>query len=94
MTNGVEDSGLDAAGRRKTNPNSSASLNAMANGLLLESDDTNDLVVETLNDTRSREISAKAVSGILLLLLKWFKLSREFVLCEGSDPELTYGRHT
>ena len=79
MTNGVEDSSFDAAGKRKTNPNSSASLSAMANGLLLDSDETNDLAVENLNDTRSREISAKAVSGILLLLLKWFKLSRKSV---------------
>ena len=32
--------------------------------------------LEELNAVRSREISAKAISGILLLLLKWFKLSR------------------
>lgn len=28
---------------------------------------------------RSREITAKAVSGILLVLLKWFKVSRKFI---------------
>jgi hypothetical protein len=33
---------------------------------------------EEIDGTRNREITAKAVSGILLLLLKWLKLSREF----------------
>lgn len=39
--------------------------------------------VEDLDAARSREITAKAVSGVLLLLLKWFKISRTstFVLC-------------
>ena len=32
--------------------------------------------VEELNAVRLREISSKAVSGVLLLLLKWFKISR------------------
>lgn len=32
--------------------------------------------VEELNALRLREISSKAVSGVLLLLLKWFKISR------------------
>jgi len=36
-------------------------------------------IIEDLEATRSREISGKAVSGTLLLLLKWFKLSRESV---------------
>jgi hypothetical protein len=35
-----------------------------------------DLPVEDLDALRSREITAKAVSGILLTLLKWFKVSR------------------
>lgn len=33
---------------------------------------------EELDATRTREITAKAVSGIMLLLLKWLKLSRKF----------------
>lgn len=36
-----------------------------------------DLPVEEIEALRSREIIAKAVSGILLLLLKWFKVSRK-----------------
>jgi len=38
-----------------------------------------DLAVEDLDALRTREITAKAVSGILLTLLKWFKVSR--MLC-------------
>jgi len=37
-----------------------------------------DLPVEDLDALRTREITAKAVSGILLTLLKWFKVSRMF----------------
>lgn len=33
-----------------------------------------------VDEMRSREITAKAVTGILVLLLKWLKLSRKFVL--------------
>lgn len=35
-----------------------------------------DLSLEELDNTRLREITGKAVSGSLLLLLKWFKISR------------------
>lgn len=34
-------------------------------------------ILEDINVTRNRETSSKAVSGILLLLLKWFKTSRK-----------------
>lgn len=34
---------------------------------------------EELDAARTREITAKAVSGIMLLLLKWLKLSRELI---------------
>ncbi|KAH8600939.1 hypothetical protein B0O99DRAFT_293990 [Bisporella sp. PMI_857] len=37
--------------------------------------DPSDLPVEEVEAMRSREITAKAVSGILLTLLKWFKVS-------------------
>ena len=73
---GQPNSAEDESGeKRKTNPNSSANLNAMTNGHL-EKEDVNGIAVETLNDIRIREISTKAVSGVLLILLKWFKLSR------------------
>lgn len=41
--------------------------------------DIPELSPEELDATRTREITAKAVSGIMLLLLKWLKLSREYV---------------
>lgn len=34
--------------------------------------------LEEIDVTRHREITSKAVSAILLLTLKWFKVSREF----------------
>lgn len=43
------------------------------------SDDTSpeaDMTIEELDSARHREIKAKAISGALLLLLKWFKRSR------------------
>lgn len=45
--------------------------NAAANG------EPPELSPEELDATRTREITAKAVSGIMLLLLKWLKLSRK-----------------
>jgi hypothetical protein len=39
--------------------------------------DISDLPIEELEALRAREITAKAVSGILLTLLKWFKVSRK-----------------
>ena len=76
--NGIsEDAVNDGPNKRRTNPNSSANLNAMVNGHLTEDDDGTTPAIETLNDLRSREVSSKAVSGILLVLLKWFKLSRK-----------------
>ena len=74
QTNG-SDEGLDGGMKRKTNANSSASLNALANGHLEE--EGVDPTIENLNDIRIREITSKAVSGTLLIMLKWFKLSRK-----------------
>lgn len=36
-----------------------------------------DASIDELDNIRLREITGKAVSGTLLLLLKWFKRSRE-----------------
>lgn len=41
--------------------------------------DSPELSPEELDSARTREITAKAVSGIMLLLLKWLKLSRKFL---------------
>jgi len=43
-----------------------------------QSVDPADLPIDEIEAMRSREITAKAVSGILLILLKWFKVSREY----------------
>lgn len=40
--------------------------------------DNSEQSAEELDAARTREITAKAVSGIMLLLLKWLKLSRTF----------------
>ncbi|CAD6591782.1 MAG: Factor arrest protein 11 [Alectoria sarmentosa] len=69
-----EDGSSEAQSKRRAN-NSSANINSMANGQLAENEDGTDPVVEELNALRSKEITTKAVSGILLILLKWFKLS-------------------
>jgi hypothetical protein len=42
--------------------------------------DVADLSVDDLEALRSREITAKAISGILLTLLKWFKVSRTWLI--------------
>ncbi|KAL8743419.1 MAG: hypothetical protein Q9184_008115 [Pyrenodesmia sp. 2 TL-2023] len=47
----------------------------MVNGHPAEFDEDADPVLEELNSMRLREISSKAISAILLMLLKWFKLS-------------------
>ena len=36
-----------------------------------------DLPIEMVEVLRSQEITVKSISGILILLLKWFKLSRK-----------------
>lgn len=54
---------------RYTNEFSSDSNHAFEDGPTMSLDD--------LDAARSREITAKAVSGVLLLLLKWLKISRE-----------------
>jgi len=72
-----EDGPGDGLGKRRTNPNSSANINGLANDQLADHEDGTDPVVEELNAVRSREISSKAVSGVLLILLKWLKVSRK-----------------
>lgn len=53
-----------------------------------------DASIDELDDIRLREITGKAVSGTLLLLLKWFKRSREFTpwnladVCVANDSDI------
>ncbi len=51
-----------------------------ANVPLPNSVDLSELPIDEIEAMRSREITAKAVSGILLILLKWFKVSRKILL--------------
>jgi len=37
--------------------------------------------LDEIDVIRHREITSKAVSAILLLILKWFKVSRKFMFC-------------
>lgn len=62
--------------KRKTNPSSAVELQGLKNGVLSESEDGADPVIEELNSIRTREITLKAISGSLIMLCKWFKLSR------------------
>lgn len=47
-------------------------------------------IQEENDHTRTREITIKAVSGILILILKWFKLSREYCARNGFLLALGY----
>jgi hypothetical protein len=44
------------------------------------SQDSPDMSLEDLDQVRARELEGKALSGVILLLLKWFKISRESAL--------------
>ncbi|MCJ1381036.1 Factor arrest protein 11 [Xylographa soralifera] len=58
----------------KSNLNLARQINGMVNGERNEDEAADSSVVE-LNTVRCREITSKAIAGILLMLLKWFKLS-------------------
>lgn len=72
------DNGSDAVmGKPKSNLNLAQQLSGAAKGPNGHIDDNADPVLEELNAVRLREITAKAISGIIVMLLKWFKVSRE-----------------
>ena len=60
----------------KSNANLAKQMGGLVNGNHSENETADPTVVE-LNLMRLREITSKAIAGILLMLLKWFKLSRE-----------------
>ncbi len=70
--------------KRKLNPDT-APQGGMANGNSAEFEHEPDPVIEELNATRLREISTKAISAILLTLLRWFKLSRMAIAFFSTD---------
>ena len=58
-----------------------------------EDSNMTDRPLHDLNATRTREITSKAISGLLLMLLKWFRLSRKCPWHSLLSHELTSGRH-
>ncbi|MCJ1247825.1 Factor arrest protein 11 [Trapelia coarctata] len=58
----------------KSNVNLAKQMNGLLNGNHSENETADSTIVE-LNLTRLREITSKAIAGILLIMLKWFKLS-------------------
>lgn len=77
------DDNTDPQGKRKSNSNSAVQLNGTTHAQLSENEDFSDTAVEELNAIRSREITSKAISGLILMLLKWFKLSRKILIFLG-----------
>lgn len=53
-------------------------MNGAAPGFHNDNEDLNcDAAIDELDNIRLREITGKAISGSLLLLVKWFKRSRK-----------------
>ena len=71
---GKSDGNLD---KPKSNLNLIEQINGIGNENLLEEAETGYSALGDLNAVRLREITSKAIAGILLMLLKWFKLSRK-----------------
>ena len=79
MTNTVplREDGVDGGpgkGRATTNP--SALTNGAVVGQTWDAIPGTDNGISELNAVRTREITTKAIGGALLMLAKWFKLSR------------------
>lgn len=53
-----------------------------------------DAAIDELDNIRLREITGKAVSGTLLLLLKWFKRSRTYFAAYHRPIRTTDSRQT
>lgn len=73
---GQENGDTNGQSKTKANINAGRQPNGSVNEHGEGGDDNHALAVEELNSLRLREVSSKAVSGVLLLLLKWFKISR------------------
>lgn len=66
----------NGAGRAPPNGGQAQNAPAGMNGGATKGDASSPLDAD-VDELRSREIAAKAVTGILILLLKWLKLSRK-----------------
>lgn len=75
-----ENGGDAVISKPKSNLNLAQQLNGASKGPNGHLDDNADPGLEELNAIRLREITAKAISGILIMLLKWFKLSRKYAV--------------
>ncbi len=68
-------------GNNQAKPKINGNNGRQVNGVTNEQNDNildfSDSIPEEIEVVRAREITAKAVSGLLLLLLKWFKVSRQ-----------------
>ncbi len=73
---GQENGDTNGQAKTKGDINSGRQPNGKSDGHDGSEDEALDPAIEELNALRLREISSKAVSGVLLLLLKWFKISR------------------
>ena len=67
----------DVAGGKRTNVKHSDQLDEMDKIPLPDIDDDTNDATRSIYKLRENEITGKAVSGILLVLMKWFKLSRK-----------------
>lgn len=75
MQNGSPNSGSQEAGQQSAFPKTKSNNNlAQANG---GNGADGSITVEELDNMRLREISHKAISGALIIMLKWFKISRK-----------------
>lgn len=72
--------GPQGAGPPNARPNGVQGLNGLSGINGLPKGEPSSPLDADVDEMRSREITAKAVTGILVLLLKWLKLSRKFVL--------------
>lgn len=69
------DDSLEEKPLPQTNLNLSQQLTGAPNGQAETEHDPQS--VDELNSVRTREITSKAISGFMLTILKWFRLSRE-----------------
>jgi hypothetical protein len=74
ITQSATQNGVQGGFHFQENPNgvNTTNGNENTNGML----DASSLSIEDLDALRTQEITAKAASGLLLVMLKWFKVSR------------------
>jgi hypothetical protein len=71
-----QETGANGLPKTRSNVNIAQQVNGIPNQNDQPHENEPDVTIEELDAARRREITGKAVSGSLLLLLKWFKISR------------------